>query len=638
MKSFTLHRSVVILFTSLFISACSFSLAEDIPPPPGAEQRPVIQEQAQATNGPLYPLMPPNPADGEAIYAEKCAPCHGSSGKGDGPQAAQLPNPVTAVGSADVARQATPADWYTQVTKGNLERFMPPFGSLSDSQRWDVVAYAFSLSMPVEIVAQGEQLYQANCAGCHGESGKGDGVDAANLSMPDLTSQAWMAERSAADFYQVISQGAEGGMPAYADQLSEEERWAISSFLRGLTFASPEQPAESQTAPTPSGEASAQPVETAQPATPAAEASQTLGTVSGAVVNASGGEVPDDLVLTLHGFDNMQMAITQTTTVKADGSFVFEDVEMPADRAFIVVSDYAGASYTSDIGRVEAGITSLDLPIQIYETTSDASILRADRLHLFFDFLDDKTMRVVQLYLISNPSNKTLVPAGEGEPTARFVLPEGAANLEFQDGALGERFIQTEDGFGDSLSIPPGEGSYEVLYAYTMPYDRKLELVQPLTLPVDAVVVLVPEDGIKIKGDTLQDGGTRDVQGAQYRVYNGESLAKGELMRMTISGRPSSGQPTLSSSSNTSLLIGLGVFGLALVLAGVWLYRRRGAMTADEDMGEKPGDDAENDSAESLMDAIIALDDLYQAGQLPEEAYLKRRAEIKARLQELNSQ
>jgi hypothetical protein len=33
------------------------------------------------------------------------------------------------------------------------------------------------------------------------------------------------------------------------------------------------------------------------------------------------------------------------------------------------------------------------------------------------------------------------------------------------------------------------------------------------------------------------------------------------------------------------------------------------------------------------MDAIIALDDLYQAGQLPEDAYLKRRADLKERLQ-----
>jgi len=597
----------------------------------------VVQEQAQTTNGPLYPLVPPSPADGELIYADKCAPCHGVSGQGDGPQAAQLPNPVSAVGSADLARQATPADWYTQVTKGNLDRFMPPFGSLSDSQRWDVVAYAFSLSMPAEAVAQGEQLYQANCASCHGEEGEGDGDDAAGLSMPDLTSQAFMAERSTADFFQAISAGVEGGMPAYGDQLSEEERWAISSFLRQLTFAAPDQAVADQVTPVPTGEASAQPAETSQPETPAAEASQVLGRITGEVVNASGGGVPEDLVLTLHGFDNMQMAITQTTTVNSDGSFAFEDVEMPVGRAFIIVTDYANTSYTSDIGRVEAGISTLNLPVQIYDTTSDASILKADRLHLFFDFLDPKTLRVVQLYVISNPTDKTLVPAGEGEPTARFVLPEGATNLEFQDGALGERYIQTADGFGDSVAIPPGAGSYEVLYAYNMPYNRKLELVQPVTLPVDAVVVLVPEDGIKIKGGGLQDGGTRDVQGAQYRVYNGESLANGDTLQMTISGRPSSGQPTLSSSSNTNLLIGLGVFGVALVLTGVWLYSRRRATGAEEESDEEPAFVGEVDSAESLMDAIIALDDLYQAGQLPEEAYLQRRAELKARLQALNN-
>ena len=35
------------------------------------------------------------------------------------------------------------------------------------------------------------------------------------------------------------------------------------------------------------------------------------------------------------------------------------------------------------------------------------------------------------------------------------------------------------------------------------------------------------------------------------------------------------------------------------------------------------------------MDAILALDDLYQEGELPEDAYLKRRAELKESLKEL---
>ena len=37
------------------------------------------------------------------------------------------------------------------------------------------------------------------------------------------------------------------------------------------------------------------------------------------------------------------------------------------------------------------------------------------------------------------------------------------------------------------------------------------------------------------------------------------------------------------------------------------------------------------------MDAIIALDDQYQAGELPEDAYRQRRAELKERLQNLTA-
>ena len=230
-----------------------------------------------------------------------------------------------------------------------------------------------------------------------------------------------------------------------------------------------------------------------------------------------------------------------------------------------------------------------------------------------------------------------LVSQGEGQPTVRFTLPEGAENLEFQEGALGNRYIKTEDGFGDTIAVTPGQGQYEVLYAYTMPYDRKLELEQEVSLPVEAVVILVPEGGVKIKSDMLVDSGTQDVQGAKYRLFEGSSLLPGDNLRLSISGQPTTGQPTLPAGSNTSLMIGLAVFGLALVGAGVWLYRRTRSSAAEEEASdEEPEIEPEpaSESVETLMDAIIALDDLYQAGQLPEDAYLKRRAELKARLQE----
>ena len=47
-----------------------------------------------------------------------------------------------------------------------------------------------------------------------------------------------------------------------------------------------------------------------------------------------------------------------------------------------------------------------------------------------------------------------------------------------------------------------------------------------------------------------------------------------------------------------------------------------------EDLPETTG----SESMETLMDAIIALDDLYQAGELDEAAYRKRREALKAKL------
>ena len=41
------------------------------------------------------------------------------------------------------------------------------------------------------------------------------------------------------------------------------------------------------------------------------------------------------------------------------------------------------------------------------------------------------------------------------------------------------------------------------------------------------------------------------------------------------------------------------------------------------------------DDPDTLMDAIIALDDLYKAGELPEAAYQQRRAELKEKLNQV---
>ena len=80
-------------------------------------------------------------------------------------------------------------------------------------------------------------------------------------------------------------------------------------------------------------------------------------------------------------------------------------------------------------------------------------------------------------------------------------------------------------------------------------------------------------------------------------------------------------------TQNQTLLIGIGAFGLVLIIAGGWLYIRD--RKKEEDLDDE---DSEFEDTESTMDAIIALDDLHREGKISDEAYQKRRAELKSAL------
>ena len=71
---------------------------------------------------------------------------------------------------------------------------------------------------------------------------------------------------------------------------------------------------------------------------------------------------------------------------------------------------------------------------------------------------------------------------------------------------------------------------------------------------------------------------------------------------------------------------------LLLILAGVWLFIRDRKRKDVEEVDEEEEEVGEFEDPESLMDAIIALDDLHRAGKLSDEAYQQRRNELKEAL------
>jgi mono/diheme cytochrome c family protein len=71
-----------------------------------------------------------------------CVPCHGTGGKGDGPAAAALPQKPADWTSAKVQSE-TDGEIFWKISEGRGP--MPPWKSLPEKDRWEVVNYIRTL-------------------------------------------------------------------------------------------------------------------------------------------------------------------------------------------------------------------------------------------------------------------------------------------------------------------------------------------------------------------------------------------------------------------------------------------------------------------------------------------------------------
>lgn len=366
--------------------------------------------------------------------------------------------------------------------------------------------------------------------------------------------------------------------------------------------------------------------------------------LSGVIVSGSGTDLPTNMPVTLYGYQPgstaMDLILTTTTTTQPDGEFTFENVAKPDGSVFMASATYAGLPYHSSPSMGEP------MTITVFDVTTSTNHLLADQLHLIFSFSDTGALQVTEVYILTNAGIQTIVAGTNGKLMVDFPLPEGALNPDFSSGVVGEAELETHDGFWETPAVRPG-GLYGVFYVFSLPYGGKATLNQPLGLPVSAVGALLPAMGnLKIDSAGLVDNGLSDFGGTSYRIYSGDGLQAGQQLAVNISGDPNASAVSAAqgtSGSRLGMIIGLSAFGLALVLAGVWIGRRNrnGALESEPDIVEAeeaeltPETPDTSVDADTIMDDIIALDDLYQAGELPEAAYRERRAELKEKLKVL---
>ncbi|MBX3063955.1 MAG: hypothetical protein KF726_13315 [Anaerolineae bacterium] len=318
--------------------------------------------------------------------------------------------------------------------------------------------------------------------------------------------------------------------------------------------------------------------------------------VSGTVSSGTAGTtLPANLTLTLNlvtpDSSGALKVQTQTAPLASDSTYHFENVTAAVGSSVFVTVNYLGATQGSLIAQLQAGQTSLDLPITLYAPTSEPSVVTLLRAQYILDFLPGNLMQVLATYYYSVSGDRFFISRdrdAQGEPiSVQIPLPVGAQSIAFTNN-VNNRYAVGGDAIApvilDSRPILPQQ-SHELVFSYQIPYDKGAPIDQDYPFATQMIEVLIPNDaGVKLTGDFNANPNLTINAQRPYTQYNLKApLAAGSRLIYTLDGIPPvqvatparAGTRVIPETNFVPLILALIVLIVVIALIATSLLRPR---------------------------------------------------------------
>ena len=165
-------------------------------------------------------------ATGQRLFANSCAMCHGSDGRGARGFPNLADNDWLYGDSFDIVMQS--------IANGRAGAMPVMVAALDDKAITEMVVYVQSLSGqkadPV-MAASGKKNFDMLCVACHGADGSGNQA----LGSPRLNDEIWLYGGEPETIRETITKGRNGNMPAHKDLLSEDRRRLLAAYVLSLS-------------------------------------------------------------------------------------------------------------------------------------------------------------------------------------------------------------------------------------------------------------------------------------------------------------------------------------------------------------------------------------------------------------------
>lgn len=357
-------------------------------------------------------------------------------------------------------------------------------------------------------------------------------------------------------------------------------------------------------------------------------ASPVLGIIiiGGHVINASGGIPPQNAFIDLVIYENGAVTSQIKIPLEQSGIFRFDLVPWNPAYSYEVTTTFNNINFSSgliDGNSLQPGML-IDVPVLVYDSSTNNHFLRAMRMKVIYDFSTPGWVHVSENILISNPTSMVIIPAGDTVPVLNYVLPRNAVQVTFPDGNSSNRYRLTTEGFGDWQPVLPGDG-HQVMVQYAVPFTSSWRCDLNSPIPLDSLMVVVKASGIDTASSGLKLNLVQSDPETTLTVYVASDIQSDDSYSLIFSTR----------DHIQRIWLGIAFFVLTVAFALLWMIR---SSRRRENPVQPAGFAQTYENEDTILDSIIALDDRYKHGDISAEAYHRTRADLVEKLEALRNQ
>ena len=212
------------------------------------------------------------------------------------------------------------------------------------------------------------------------------------------------------------------------------------------------------------------------------------------VINATKNGTPitgDEVTITVYG--NQQPMFTSNGNVDSDGRFAFENIPTGAGIAVKLRAKHQNMAFSGPAIAMTPGQTEFDARVQVYDVSFDNSTISVGTHHFVLK-AGPESILIDEYMQLKNDSDMAVISDQLDEQNRNIVirikLPQGFTELDFHEYFVKSALVMTDDGFYDTMAIPPGK--FQAVFSYSIPINSEtMKITKKITLPTSDFMVFL---------------------------------------------------------------------------------------------------------------------------------------------------